>query len=917
MSELYLRLNAASGYTKMVTDAASEVRWSFTFDNLENPTQYVSERAVRLRLPICPENNTFFGQFLRLDSVIMPGGYSPTEKMQYVAMDGGDVVSMGTAVIDTIDRQYYNLSLVGSQATLFRKLMNAGYDTAKAAEDGDYYLMTDWLTFQKMGQMLIEEQTNLLNRFQVLASWMVDNPILDFSALRSTADLRSAYGITDDNITETMAFIASLVGFAPTAQGRYKDFESDMWLETGKVEYIGQMVAAAAGFLPVLCSERDGKGEAVETISVEDGLVEPQIGEYRSYYQQPYIYLGMLWQFFAYEMSKICGYTLSLDSRWFEDVGMTAYMLPKTFGSDNVKQENVPVTFPSGGISNTHVMPNGYVRTTNDPPFSYTISGLSLKATATSGSFHVKTGKKVSVDVLLDLRVDNFAFSQDSRDDNSTYYWSGYNPYEFRVSIINRSGVAVSERRFLVFPVSSNNVMTFSGMQENTHINDAIMGAVYVQSSRSRFEILTPKYDAWSKADPIDPRLRIQAKISSVITEEGDYRIRCSIGYSNNNLPFVLKGGSSDVFFYSASPGSSQITIERYNITADGSAFENNRSDSVITLEKLFGDKSPFEVLLEYSKTRHLMWVVDDATKVVTVKRAADFFADAGDDFEDLTKFADGDVEISPLSWEANRVVFNLGELACDYVDGYSDRYGHGYGDKVVVTTNNLNKESKNLLSGKIVTSAMLSQNVVPIAILFGRERYPNTIEVPPMPLNVKDGESADISGNFYCRDINGEWPKNILHDWKDDGRAYVTISDDAYIELAQQQFCWHGKDVTEADDEKVYVRPVFSTIDATGTSVLFGPVREVYTSQSESPTSYLYEQHWQNYIEEVYNPENKTITCKVFFTRRLLAAVRENPIVRIGSLLYMLMSIDGWSTHTPLCRCKLRQINELNKLRS
>jgi hypothetical protein len=331
----------------------------------------------------------------------------------------------------------------------------------------------------------------------------------------------------------------------------------------------------------------------------------------------------------------------------------------------------------------------------------------------------------------------------------------------------------------------------------------------------------------------------------------------------------------------------------------------------------LFGDKAPFDVLLEYSKTRHLMWVVDDATKVVTVKRAADFFADAGEDFADLTKFADGDVEISPLSWEVNMVVFNLGELACDYVDGYSDRYGHGYGDKVVATTNNLNKESKNLLSGKIVTSAMLSQNVVPIALLFERERYPNAIEVPPMPLNVKDGESADISGNFYCRNINGEWPKNILHDWKDDGRAYVTLSDDADIERAREQFCWHGKDVTEADYKMVHVRPVFATIDATGTSMLFGPVREVYTSQPDTPTSYLYEQHWQHYIEEVYNPENKTITCKVFFTRRLLAAVRKNPIVRIGSLLYMLMSIDGWSSHTPLCRCKLRQINDLKKLQS
>ena len=145
-------------------------------------------------------------------------------------------------------------------------------------------------------------------------------------------------------------------------------------------------------------------------------------------------------------------------------------------------------------------------------------------------------------------------------------------------------------------------------------------------------------------------------------------------------------------------------------------------------------------------------------------------------------------------------------------------------------------------------------------------------------------------------------------------------MTDDCPTEVYLGRYTWHGLHVHDDLHVEEICRefPVFSTCSAAnGDSVLFGPVREVYTSQPDTPTSYLYEQHWQNYIEEVYNPENKTITCKVFFTRRLLAAVRENPIVRIGSLLYMLMSIDGWSSRTPLCRCKLRQINELNKLRS
>lgn len=917
MSDLYLRLNAASGYTKMVTDAASEVRWSFTFDNLENPTQYVSERAVRLRLPVCPENNKFFGQFLRLDSVIMPGGYSPTEKMQYVAMDGGDVVSTGTAVIDTIDRQYYNLSLVGSQATLFRKLMNAGYDTAKAAEDSTYYLMTDWLTYSKDDSSLTPGTTNLLNALQVLACWLIDAPISEFSTLQNTR-LLSFYGLTNTRISETMAFIASIVGFAPTAQGRYKDFESDMWLETGKVEYVGQLVSASPSFLPVLCSERDGKGMAVETVSVEDGLIEPQIGEYRSYYQQPYIYINKLWQFFVAEMNDICGYTLELDGRWYGALGQCVYMLPKIFNNDSVKAENTTIDFPSGGITNTHMLPVGYVRTTDNPPFSHKIPKLSEKTRMTSQSFHVETGKKLTADVALNLTIVNFAYSQDSRDDNLLYYWSGYNPYEFRVEIIDSANAVVAERKFVVYPVSSDGEVTLSKLQENIYINDTIMAMVYSQGSRSGYEILTPEYDAWSKVGSVTPSLRIQARMSSIITESGDYRIRCTFGYLDNNLPFMIKGGEKDVFYYSSPSGSSLIPIESYDMTATGSSFKNTRSDSILSLGRLFSDITPFEVLLEFSKTRHLMWLVDDERKVVTVKRASDFFADLEDDFMDLTKQAEGDVKISPLSWSSNSVVFNLGELGCDYVDGYQDRYGHGYGDKVVVTANNLNRDTKKLLSGKTKTSAMLSQNVVPVALIFGRERYPNSIEVVPMPLNVMDGESADMSGNFYVRHRNGSWQRDIMYNWMEDEQGpYVMLSDDADIERVRQQFCWHGKDVATKQDIKVYVRPVFSTVDTSGVSVMFAPVREVYTSTPDTPSSYLYEEYWQNYVGEVYNPENKTIECRVYIDRRTLAAVRKNPIVRIGSLLYMLMSIDGWSSHTPLCRCKLRQINDLKKLQS
>jgi hypothetical protein len=874
MSEIYLRPNAASGYTKMVTDAASEVRWSFTFDNLENPTQYVSERAVRLRLPVCPENNKFFGQFLRLDSVIMPGGYSPTEKMQYVAMDGGDVVSTGTAVIDTIDRQYYNLSLVGSQATLFRKLMNAGYDTAKAAEDSTYYLMTDWLKYRKMGQMVIEGQTNLLNRFQVLASWIVDNPILDFSALRSTADLRSAYGITDANITETMAFIASLVGFAPTAQGRYKEFESDMWLENPDWERTSGFYM----YLPVLTSDVDMSTlePTPKVVKVEDGVVEAQMGEYRSYYQQPFVYIKALWEMLAHEFQSITGYTLTLDDRWYNNVGKLVYMLPP----NDVEEKHLSdVTIAS--VSDDTTLP--------DLERNFDGSGLTL----TTGNTSVVAHKVNDYEMQLDIGIDFPGLGQE-------VYAGLERPIEIDMYVGNR----LTGDLYTAFPLPADGVFSESDVKGST-IGQAIMTEAQMNMREVIFPVYYPREDRLS--------LSIRLPLRSVPEYDTSTPITVSFSwYRNSTHPFILRNSQTA---YTA-----RITMSA-SFGGKNLISTNNRSESVVTLERLFGSVNPFQILLQFSKQRHLLWLVDDAANSVSVVSAKDYFDDIGDASVDLTDAADtNDLEVSPLSWAEKAVVFNLEDMDGDGVKGYKDRHGVSYGSVKVVTENNLSKEIKDLFDNPASGSAMFSETVAPCASLFGGvcNFY---VETLPMPLNILDGEAAGIHGNFYYRHNNTTISGELLARWNEDPAGqFVRVTDDCPTEVYLGRYTWHGLHIHDDLHVEEICRefPVFSTCSAAnGDSVLFGPVREVYTSQPDTPTNFLYEQHWKNYIEEVYNPENKTITCKVFFTRRLLAAVRKNPIVRIGSLLYMLMSIDGWSSHTPLCRCKLRQINDLKKLQS
>ena len=53
------------------------------------------------------------------------------------------------------------------------------------------------------------------------------------------------------------------------------------------------------------------------------------------------------------------------------------------------------------------------------------------------------------------------------------------------------------------------------------------------------------------------------------------------------------------------------------------------------------------------------------------------------------------------------------------------------------------------------------------------------------------------------------------------------------------------------------------------------------------------------------------------FLTRAVFDRVRQNPLVVIDHVPYLLTDIDGWGEHNTVCRCTLRQITNINNLKS
>ena len=79
-------------------------------------------------------------------------------------------------------------------------------------------------------------------------------------------------------------------------------------------------------------------GIDAETV-IGEGLLPREVGEYRSYMQIPYIYFNKLFQIFTKKTEEITGYSVHLDTTWFNNSNpywnKMAYILEKF----NTKEE--------------------------------------------------------------------------------------------------------------------------------------------------------------------------------------------------------------------------------------------------------------------------------------------------------------------------------------------------------------------------------------------------------------------------------------------------------------------------------------------------------------------------------------------------------------------------------------------------
>ena len=125
-----------------------------------------------------------------------------------------------------------------------------------------------------------------------------------------------------NQLTEQMAWLSSFVGFMPQMQGRYKNYDSSKWVNGNTI----RALFANAG--------------DENTIDVGSGATDFQMQQYRSYYQTPFVYIQKLWEIYKTYCPNITGYSLNLDSRWYNANNTVlrdiVYTLPNIGNSEKI-----------------------------------------------------------------------------------------------------------------------------------------------------------------------------------------------------------------------------------------------------------------------------------------------------------------------------------------------------------------------------------------------------------------------------------------------------------------------------------------------------------------------------------------------------------------------------------------------------
>lgn len=851
------------------------------FTELTDLTSVIVDYSKTIRVPMTPNNNELFNFIFRLQRKTLIGSeyidYDPTIKIPMYMSYNSSLVMDGYAVLSKADllNKVYEINLYGQLGKIFSELKSK-----KISEYVTDNVMMDPIT---------------LNKASV------------YSSFRS-----EQHGISWDSQWWTDYF-----GFAPQMLGKNSGFTTDEF-ELGTVIYKLDSVLA------------EGRKQMVA-----GGLDINQYGEIRSYMTRPYVYVNKLVQLVKNEIDTgdYDGYHMVLDDNWFKTSNPyynDMVYFPGIEQSINDESTNTGGTANLGNRKTTIIQAPTLLQPTITED---DISGYNF--VLSNGVFSVTPTDESSPCSVI-LNGNNFIIEDEWTGTDISY--SDVPKIDY--ALLNKN-TTWPIRYVGVYDVNDNLIYRIC------LVENKIKNVEHKTSFLHWSTTVTSSPDLWKALVRADERNIIPSSCTYVSSLSNNV-LKRTLTFSFGNIQidtdvFKFKFGCMDVRadgtlindninlstsdYYPipfkkidtaktvSGTHSMSVTIPTTITLSNG----NNRSGSKISIIDILGvDFTPFTWLMDYVKKFRLSFDIDYASKTILLTDR--YFSSegyVGDDYTlpgistvDVTVDYSKPVIIEPLVDAYERVYFGYRESESQKGIQYKKEEGVDYGDLRIDTGISLNNEYLYLNSRKddegvfipvttnaFTWSAMKSSGSPVQKKILQTNNIINTLD--------KDGNIKYYP--FYCFRLGNAQLSYTSSTPVDDK---IRLTDDTTTQRALGKYCYISPDADDVIEElpefdNMIVKTITDDPHYAGSYKkvfwsTFGKPKKVYNGWIEPHyTDYSIYNRWNHYLEEIFSPNNKKVTCYVRMSYPEFISFKFNQLFLIDGAQFLVNKIVDFNPNT------------------
>lgn len=821
------------------------------FEDLSNPTAIINDWSKTVSIPFTIKNHNIFGHIYNPDKAIVATSgstytgiyFDPLRKLDFRLEWDNAILMVGYAKMNEIKQKdgggSYEITLFGQLGKVFQEMQKITFDTT--SEDSSYIID---------GSQYVSET---INKELVYNSW-------------------NTYGQSEYDLHkrgEGLYNVNDIIGFAPnnsiSENFDYKSFQH-INSSTGANE--------ALKFTDVLGDNFANTTGISPDTAIPNGMLPREIGEYRSYYQLPYIYWNKLFQIFQEKSEQITGYTFDLDNNWFTDnnpyyTGLV-YMLKPLSSIKNTTYNN---RYASKGQSSHVVYANNsqkyhYSFSTYEPGMNWGVESEPIPLLMDPESSYPHYFHCTAANVMNGQLTVNF---------------------NLQVQCNLGSSKSIHIRNNAVFVVDVFMTDQAIGHPETVHIQ---LGRICVK---------------WSDSSYVAGNTNYTVNVPTTSIPSGRYTWTLFSGAYSFNIPsdlytkdykisFSLSGWHAEtVFSGSLFVDTNPSSVDLGNLTlycGNGNGLNLNvtplvgKSFSPFTLNDLWNkDFNLFGEIIKYCKIYRIVIYIDEVNKKIVFRTIPSFFNNYS--VVDWTSKIDKskDFIVKPITFDNKYVLFNYNDSKTKIGEDYKEKFGFNYGEYRLTTDYNFNTETTKLFDkDKITQSIINTDNVLSWENIYHNKiiySFPNEKYVYNKN---KDGKQQDVFGSMYfyagCKAFNTEAALNLRS---------VKITDDTTFQQANSTYFY-----TQDAGPRV-TTPNYSALDVLkdNNMCLFNIPKENYTYQNNyAGKKSIYYNFWQKYLNERYNIQNKKVTCYVNLKPKDWSNFQFNKFVRVNNQLYIVNKI-------------------------